>query len=954
MNNGQSNPSCQPCGLRPFERNRYFEGKQLFARDFQAEQDYLRGKSALHNSLAHGTGTVCGLKVIQHPNPACRHQFVVLQPGLGYDCCGHELILEGEQVIDIRALIEAALREKALFPDNGVPAPTNVYLRLACMECDIEPVAALLDNCEGCSDDLTEFNRVAEKYKLLIDLQDPPSDAAEPLEARLKWEQTLTTARPLAMAVDRNRNIQDLYVADFDGTQGWLRMYDADNHSLVTAPVPLGPAPSRPSAAAFSNLGDLIYVALEAQDQNSGPKIVIFEQTRLETDPGTALVATLSPAGGSRIVQLTVHPLDNSLYALMEDGRLLRWSIDALQDWKDGTGTEPAPVIQDLRTAPSDPAIGNFTSVDMAINDDGRWMVVADGSAARLIVLSLPQFGPAVSPGSLMKAFSLPTTDVPTRVEFSYDGDFLYVLCGSSQMLYRIQVRDELDRFIPIIPAEANDFSAILLADPTQPNIPEPRDLSVSPRDNWAYVLRGLVDEAGQPRDRGEVIILDIHKINAHRGSATDPISDSPNVNVAGNVRFQKLAFLGQRLYVAGETPVLDAEASQGSISVLYIDEASCDTFIRRTIEGCESCDESTAGIILASISGYRWDESIAEDESLGPNVLDNYTNRPMVPSTDTLRKVIECMLDKGIAEGIPGPRGEPGPAGATGPKGDPGPKGEPGPKGDPGPAGPPPVVPEFNRVTNATFHQDEVLPLGDFIDLASNLGFMAEFLTPVQARTLNTRSAYVTISHFEPINPQAPNGIKRRCDCRVPMIVQPLAELDRQARDLSWLIDDEVNGTPDALDLLSQFVPLPAGEPLARGVRLVPDLEPDKSKGFFDFLLRTEFGNPDTGINDVITFSFVLCGSWILDESNQGLDGDHIWPGVPEGSNKSGVDGRSSGNHTEGGDFLSLVHVRRPPVQPGIAAPGAVSEPSEATQSQSSMTNAARTGKPSRRSRKP
>lgn len=929
MSNGSSHTSCQPCGLHPFERNRYFDGKLLTTLDFQDEQDYLRGKSALHNHLLHGVGTVCGLKVTQHPNPACRHQFVILKPGLALDCCGHELVVESEQVLDIRALIEAALRENDLFPAQGAPDPVNVYLRLACLECEVKPVPALLDSCEGCNDDNTEFSRVAEKYRLLVDLQDPQSEAAEPLEARLEWQHTLSTAHPRAIWVDRN--IERLYVAEFDGDQGWLRMYNASNHSLVVPPVALGAPLSVPTAMAASNLGDLIYVALEAEN-GLETRVVIFDQSVLETDPDNALVAVLAPVSGSQIIQLAVSSLDDSLYALVQDGRLMRWSSNALRDWAAGVGAEPAPVVQDLRNALPDPNTGSVAPVDMTINDNGRWMVVADSLAAQLIVLNLPQFEPAVPLGgdvtNLMKAHALPAADIPRQVEFSFDGDFLYVLCSASQTLYRIEVRDALDNFIPIIPAESEDFSAVLLADPANPNPPLPLDISVSPRDNWAYVLRRLFDEDGNPRDRGDVIILDVNAINEQRGPATAPLADPPNVDVAGNALFQNLAFLGQRLYVAGETPVEDGDPTQGSISILYIDEASCGAFIRRTIEGCDHCDDASHGVILASIRAYRWDEDIVDDEAFGPNVIDNFTHRPMVPSTNTLRQVIECMLEKGITEGIPGPRGAPGPQGEPGQQGDPG---DPGPRGpgvteaevintlpagspatanlvpivgDPegdfrleleipqGPAGPPAPLPEFNRVLNATFHLDEVMLIDEFVELAASVGFLAEFLNPVLVQTLHNRSAYLLVTHPEE------SGVV--CECRLPMVVQPLENVTPEERPLRWLIGDAV--TADSLSLLKDFTPLPAGAPEAKAVRLVADIDPAKAAQ----ILRDQIRSQET------TFTLVLRGAWILDPNQQGLDGDHLWPGVPVGPNASGVDGRLSGNHTEGGDFISPVHVRR------------------------------------------
>ena len=97
-------------------------------------------------------------------------------------------------------------------------------------------------------------------------------------------------------------------------------------------------------------------------------------------------------------------------------------------------------------------------------------------------------------------------------------------------------------------------------------------------------------------------------------------------------------------------------ESTQGSISILYVNEAACDAFINRTIEGCATRDDPSKGVIIASIQGYEWNKPMTTDESASVNVIDNLTHRPMAPSTNTLRQVIECMPEKGISEGIPVP----------------------------------------------------------------------------------------------------------------------------------------------------------------------------------------------------------------------------------------------------------------------------------------------------------
>src|SRR5215213_6008767 len=104
----RSPESCPECEVPQRARNHYFTGKLLVERDFTDEQRYFLGKDRRHNQRLHGWGTVCGLKVVQHPNEACRDRYVVIEPGTGIDCCGREILVEREELFDFReALLEA-------------------------------------------------------------------------------------------------------------------------------------------------------------------------------------------------------------------------------------------------------------------------------------------------------------------------------------------------------------------------------------------------------------------------------------------------------------------------------------------------------------------------------------------------------------------------------------------------------------------------------------------------------------------------------------------------------------------------------------------------------------------------------------------------------------------------------------------------------------------------------
>ena len=82
--------NCLECDIPAVERNNYFCGKLMVERDFWCDQHYHMGKQRRHNKLAHGWGTLCGLKVAQHPKKECRDKYIILLPGVALDCCGRE------------------------------------------------------------------------------------------------------------------------------------------------------------------------------------------------------------------------------------------------------------------------------------------------------------------------------------------------------------------------------------------------------------------------------------------------------------------------------------------------------------------------------------------------------------------------------------------------------------------------------------------------------------------------------------------------------------------------------------------------------------------------------------------------------------------------------------------------------------------------------------------------
>jgi hypothetical protein len=149
----QNKPCQEPCGCgcasTVLERNRYFTGKYMTARDFAGEQEYFLSRHREHNRLLHGWGVVCGLRVVRHPNPECAERWVVVRAGVALDCRGRELVLCHDTPLELP------------------PRETPFLIALRYGEEEVEPVPALF--AEGaCDPARREANRVRETARLVF------------------------------------------------------------------------------------------------------------------------------------------------------------------------------------------------------------------------------------------------------------------------------------------------------------------------------------------------------------------------------------------------------------------------------------------------------------------------------------------------------------------------------------------------------------------------------------------------------------------------------------------------------------------------------------------------------------------------------------------------------------------------------------------------------------------
>ena len=975
-------PSCDACELVAAERVRYFDGQLLTARDFLDEQRYHRTVARRHAAFLHDHGTVCGLKVAQHDNPACRNRFVMLRQGLAQTCCGDTIVVEEDTQIDLRAAIEAAYEARSI----GLEETEDVYIELVHQECDREPTPSLGADC-ACEEHGREYARTGESWRLLVSLDPPDAGEQEPLQLELEWRHTLSVDRPAAAVADDHRD--RLYVTEYDGEASHLRIYDSTNHSLINR-VELGEATT--GGLALSRLGARVYVALQ------GTGIVVYDRDQLEDDDVPVSTHTLDTPAGVDIRGVMSAP-DDALFAWLADGSLLRWSSEVARG--------DAGSAQLLELTGSDP-------VDVAMSEDGRWVVVADAANNHLLVVNVPQFdvrsvdvadliaGDAAAEAAalnLVAAFRVPHSGgvepAPIAVTFSYSGDHLYVGAhvddggDTVPWFYRIRVENNLGQFVPH-PDDADRYRAALATPEGTTGSVEVRDLAVSLRDNFAYLQLRVFDDDGVPADRGSIVVFSLAGLRDNpAGGVVANGSDFIEQTVAteGVALFQSLTFLGQRLYVAGidpasltlpepgdddvifvdddvsvlpglgparagrlrdegintvgdlaerepdevaaiaEIPLADAtalvelaqtavarpeDAVSGSLSILYVNEASCGSLFSDVIDGCATCDGS-GRVVIASISQYEWNEDFLEPGpgSAEANEIDNHTHRRIAASTGTLQRVIECMLDKGITEGIPGRPGDvgpPGPAGAEGPQGEEGPQGIQGIQGLQGVPGvdgqgldavgvslynpndqlnPAAALAagnlnlnlartDFVRIENVSFHLDEVFDFAILADQLESTGLLVSFTREVRSFSLNDRTVLLYARTTDE------RGLL--CDCLVPSLISPVGNLEVEPRDVTWR---QGNGTiTETLDMLARGEPV--NDPVALGVSILPR---------FDNLAgRTAEG-------EILSLTVVLRADHILDAEGVPIDGNNLWPGGPR---------RLSGNGTQGDDWISQFTVER------------------------------------------
>ena len=273
--------------LRQFERNRFFNGKMMTARDMQAEQNYHAGRLDTLAQHVTGEGIVCGLEVEIKPAEGNGDTpTAVVGPGLAFDSGGRPIVVADETHEEIPG---------GVLQGEGV----SVFIKQTTCKMESVPIPGSEDACkEKCN-----YNRLREAVGITFtsgppDQQKPvPIDHVDfPTRETLRFDETEgdeikpTDNALQELALSYHRRLEDdpgegQYLPCDTGSDGevfigYFRQQDDESWSPVEAST--GDGEPRPHV--YTN--DMLYAGLAKHATDFGnPHEVALDLERPEREP---------------------------------------------------------------------------------------------------------------------------------------------------------------------------------------------------------------------------------------------------------------------------------------------------------------------------------------------------------------------------------------------------------------------------------------------------------------------------------------------------------------------------------------------------------------------------------------------------------------------------------------------------------------------------------------------
>lgn len=623
--------ACPRCEPQTPLRNNYFFGKLMDVPDFDVEQQYVVEKFKRHHQRLHGTGVICGLEVTAHANPACRDRYVVVKPGGALDCCGNEILVVHEEILDLEAFPEVAkLLQAAADDEQGTDHVLQFCVRYR--ECPTEDVPVLYDEC-GCDDTRCAPNRILETYVFDVLVDPPLPTPAAPFTPVLEWISTL--ALPGARVVLVHESSARMYAAaDLAPSGGIIEQF----HLHTGAPI----APrtfAEPVLALSANTdGSQLFVAVAGAGTNNATLDVLDTSTPAAFSGASLASGTIPDSAGAK-VSLFILP-SGELASLVSTA-----TKSIIQLW-DVSTTPPTTIANRSSQV-------NVALVGPALASDGTTLYAAEASN------KIHRFDTTAANLNPQNVAIVGSSIVAIEVVKSTAPDVLIWI-------------EETSKNCQLAKTDGTALGTIALPE-------TPVALVVAPGGRLAYVLM-------QPTTGPAQVI----SINLHRFLA-DPAHPELALGVPLPIGAQGVALaLEGHLYAAYEdgVAVLDIHDADCGDYLKRHTCSGCDTadcVVLATVQRWRPGHKLENPTVPPS-------DPMA-DAAAGIARIDNDLGRVVVPSVADLANAIACILDHGVGGGLreqgpPGPPGPQGSLGPTGPQGATGPQGPAGPTGPTGPAG--------------------------------------------------------------------------------------------------------------------------------------------------------------------------------------------------------------------------------------------------------------------------
>ncbi len=802
-NQDESQTLCPACEIGPFIRNHYFTGKLMLERDFTDEQRYFIEKIRHHHQRLHGWGVVCGLKVKQHANPACRDRYICIEPGTAIDCCGHEIVVREEECIDITQLPSI----KAL---NDKPHTLQVCLRYR--ESPTEEIPVLYDEC-GCDDTKCAPNRILESYDVdVIDvIIDPLTSKSSFHTPLLKWHCTVSPAHASRVALHSASHL--MYVITADNAKTVFQL-DTDNYTVVGAHA----LPEKGLELAVSNDGTRVYIVTEgAGGAGNDRQLVVLDTTNNMGNESISTSIIMQSANNDIFLSVAPAP-DNRLFALLgAKGDVLLWSVGL-----DTASPALAPSATiSLGSNLSGLVIGNKASEGYTIDTTNNAIQVLDIAGAKK--------GRTITPNTPQTPFSQPAE---VALVSSTAPDMLAVVSESNKQLYLVGLNP--DTLVGSVPLDH-----------------KPVALTVSPGGQWAYVLEQ------------DTTVSFVQSVNLNRIQLKlSPVVGTP-FNVGDASQQIVVSDSGAHLYIPFTDDLI--KPAIGGVAVLDLSEQACAEILWRHLDGCPQCDMPNC-VVLATIENYHVGDKI-EDQTDPPanpatdiaahiNRIDNRKGRQLLPSTQVLLEMIECLKQQG--PGGTGPQGPPGTPGKQGLTGDTGEKGD----TVAGPAGPG-LEEDLVRIKALSWKHNE--PNTFFNVQMENdderVGIVIEFTDLVDVgRIIDSNHVFQLLVEKVPAREGDQARLESIFRCRCPIVgdIVPVKCVDNGA------------GLITSANQVTNLV--------APGVAFVLD---ERTREMIKGALLQELIRPD--------FSVILRGDFVLDIDGRAVDAEFVRAELPTGDRPKG-----------------------------------------------------------------